>query len=227
MKKSKVFIVASLLAVLLVGMSACSNSSVNDTSTQNQSKLDNTSQSTDNSSTDGTAKSDNSGENNDNEQASNSSDGISKDTAANSVVSDKSDLNTGFKEDNDTLSHYSSEQIEYARVWLQLGANQQIDGLYARHIPAGTPLNPDDDTSASYPEDVIQLAGSRLVDGSVTYSGNGDGTINVYNVPLRWDGHYPAGENFYIDIITNTKLVYVDPGDDEKIVALIKLLSVQ
>ena len=91
------------------------------------------------------------------------------------------------------------------------------------HIPAGTPLNLEDDTSASYPEDVIQLSGSRLVDGSVTYSGNGDGTINVYNVPLRWNGQYPAGRNFYIDIIENTKLVYVNPERDEKIVELIKL----
>lgn len=231
MKKSKFFIVASLLTVLLVGMSACSNSSDDDTSTKNQSKPDNTSQSTDDSSqsigssTDSTVKSDNSGENNDNEQSSNSSDEMTKETIAN-AGSENSDSNVDDKEDKETLSQFSNEQIEYARVWLQLGANQEIDGLYVRHIPAGTLLNPNDDTSASYPEDVIQLAGSRLVDGSVTYSGNGDGTINVYNVPLRWDGSYPAGEKFYTDIIENTKLVYVDPGDDEKIIALIKLLKV-
>lgn len=90
------------------------------------------------------------------------------------------------KEDN-VLAAYSSEKIEYARVWLQLGSNQEIDELNVRHISAGKPINPNDNTSASYPEDVIQLAGSRLVDGSVTYHGNGDGTIHVYNVPLRWD----------------------------------------
>jgi hypothetical protein len=143
-----------------------------------------------------------------------------------STSSVNSDYNEDDKEVKKTLSQYSSEQIEYARVWLQLGANQDIDGLYVQHIPAGTPLNPNDDTSASYPEDVIQLAGSRLVDGSVTYSGNGDGTINVYNVPLRWDGTYPAGEKFYTDIIKNTKLVSVEPGDDEKIIKLIKLLKI-
>ncbi|WP_289889940.1 hypothetical protein [Virgibacillus pantothenticus] len=47
--------------------------------------------------------------------------------------------------------------------------------MNVRHIPAGTPLNPDDETSVNYPEDVIQLVGSRLVDGS-TYSSNVDGT---------------------------------------------------
>lgn len=121
------------------------------------------------------------------------------------------------------LTQYSSEQIEYARVWLQLGPNQDIDGLYVNYIPAGTPINPIDETSASYPEDVIQLSGSRLVDGSVTYSGNGDGTINVYNVPKRWDGQYPAGEKFYTDIINNTALVYIDPGSDENVAELINL----
>lgn len=127
----------------------------------------------------------------------------------------------------DALSEYSSEEIEYARVWLQLGPNQEIDGLYVRQIPAGTPLNPDDETSGAYPEPVIQLAGSRLVDGSVTYSGNGDGTINLYNVPLRWDGQYPAGEEFYNDIIGNTELVAIDLGEDEEIIRLIGLLEIQ
>ena len=140
--------------------------------------------------------------------------------------SENVDSNSGNSEDKGALSQYSSEEIEYARVWLQLGANQDIDGLYVQHIPAGTPLNSDDDTSASYPEEVIQLAGSRLVDGSVTYSGNGDGTINVYNVPLRWDGSYPAGEKFYEDLINNTKLVNVDPGNDKEIIELINLLNV-
>lgn len=125
------------------------------------------------------------------------------------------------------LSQYSNVQIEYARIWLQLGPNQEIDELNVVHIPAGTPINSNDDSSAPYPEDVIQLAGSRLVDGSITYSGNGDGTINVYNVPLRWDGNYPAGEDFYLDIIKNTKLISVQLGDDDKIIELIKLLNVQ
>ncbi|KML44364.1 hypothetical protein [Cytobacillus firmus] len=135
-----------------------------------------------------------------------------------------SENSAGDKEDNETLSQYSSQQIEYARVWLQLGPNQDLDELYVRHIPAGTPLNPEDETSADYPEDVIQLAGSRLADGSVTYKGNGDGTVNVYNVPLRWDGQYPAGEKFYSDIIENTKQVSIEPGEDEKVIELIEKL---
>lgn len=129
------------------------------------------------------------------------------------------------KESN-ALSKYSSEEIEYARVWLQLGENLDISELNVEHIPAGEPLNPDDETSANYPEDVIQLAGSRLIDGSVTYSSNGDGTINEYNVPLRWDGEYPAGEDFYKEIIEDTKQVSIAPGYDEKVEKLIKILNI-
>lgn len=129
------------------------------------------------------------------------------------------------EEEGKALSKYTSEEIEYARVWLQLGENQDISELNIERIPAGEPLNPDDKTSANYPEDVIQLAGSRLVDGSVTYSSNGDGTINEYDVPLRWDGQYPAGEDFYKEIIEDTKQISIDPGDDEKVEELIKILN--
>lgn len=132
----------------------------------------------------------------------------------------------------DSLSQYSSQQIEYARVWLLLGPNQEIDELNVTFIPAGQPVNPYDETSATYPETVIQLAGSRLVDGSVTYSGNGDGTINVYKVPLRFEQNVPddLDENYMRELTTsmieNTELVYVDPGEEKEIIKLIKLLSI-
>ena len=131
--------------------------------------------------------------------------------------------------DNDNqvdLKQYSAQEIEYARVWLQLGVVKDVEELYVNQIPAGTPLNPNDETSGTYPEDVIQLTGIRLIDGSVTYSGNGDGTINVYNVPQRWDGQYPAGEAFYQDIIDNTEIVYIDPGNNEDIIKLIPKIKI-
>lgn len=151
------------------------------------------------------------------------SESITEETEEQDTDSSSSENST--VEEKDALSKYSSLEIEYARVWLQLGPNQELDELNVLYIPAGTPLNPDDETSLTYPEDVIQLAGSRLVDGSVTYSGNGDGTINVYNVPLRWDGQYPAGEEFYQELIDNTELVAIDTGDVEQVIRLIKLLK--
>ncbi|WP_077309289.1 hypothetical protein [Terribacillus halophilus] len=138
-------------------------------------------------------------------------------------------------ENENLLAGYSDEEIEYARIWLQLGPNQQIDELNVTHIPAGTPLDPEYFPVVNYPEDVTQLSGSRIGDGSVTYSSNGDGTINVYNVPLndRWYGGFSPPENIdeaamreeFDRIIANTKHVYVDPGDDEAVKRLIELIN--
>lgn len=148
---------------------------------------------------------------------------VVKDDTGNSP-SEKGVPNIDDEEEAEIISNYSSEQIEYACVWLQLGVNREIDELNIRHISAGDSINPNDDTSINYPEDVIQLSGSRLADGSVTYSNNGDGTINVYNIPLRWDGNYPAGEKFYNNMIENKERIYIDPGNNDKeIIEIIKL----
>ena len=153
-------------------------------------------------------------------------------TPSEETSNEESTIATG-NEEEDSLSKYSSEEIEYARVWLQLGPNQEIDELNVLHIPAGEPLNPDDNTDVKYPEGVIQLSGSRLVDGSVTYSGNGDGTINIYNVPLRWYGGFSPPDDLdkndviaeMENIIENTELVYIEPGMDEEVIDLIELLN--
>ncbi|MFD1067795.1 hypothetical protein [Oceanobacillus locisalsi] len=158
------------------------------------------------------------------------------DTAENNTAAEESEENSSEDqdaEDNHALSSYSAEEIEYARVWLQLGPNQDVDELYVEHIPAGTPLDPnDDENDISYPEDVIQISGSRIVDGMVTYSGNGDGTINVYNIPYgnRWYGGMPRPDDIDLEdvkedmreIIENTKLVSIDPGDDDEVKNLIE-----
>ncbi|GIO21443.1 hypothetical protein [Oceanobacillus sp. J11TS1] len=140
-------------------------------------------------------------------------------------------------EDNHTLSSYSSEEIEYARVWLQLGPNQDIDELYVEHLPSGTRLDPnDEDNDVSYPEDVIQISGSRIADGMITYSGNGDGTINVYEIPYgnRWYGGMPRPDEIDLDqvekemrdIIENTESVYINPGDNDEIITIIEKIRV-
>lgn len=208
----KVLFVVMLLVILMI-FAGCSNSTSQSVETSNGSSSTNNEDVSSDSAT------------NDNDDTKNDTSGESPTTNSNHTSSENNTTNAGNQKDKGKLYQYSDEQIEYARVWLQLGTNQKIEELNIRHIPAGTPINPDDETSANYPKNVIQLAGSRLVDGSVTYSGNGDGTINIYNVPLRWDGSYPAGENFYTNIIKNTKLVYVELGDDEKVIELIKLLN--
>lgn len=134
--------------------------------------------------------------------------------------------------DSNPLSEFSNDEIEYARIWLMLGVNQNVDELNATKISAGSQINPNDETSTLYPEDVIQLAGSRLIDGSVTYSSNGDGTINVYDIPLRWENHVPEDldknymQDLTQDIMDNTETIYVDPGKDQKIIGLIEIINI-
>lgn len=230
MKKHNCFIVLSLLAALLVMMSACGNSNDSEKSGQKKKESDDVSVkedrtiSADRSRTASAKDSASDSETNGKQESEAQSKSEKKETEKDVVLEEEK---TNDSEATKPLSEYGAKQIEYARVWLQLGENKDTDGLYARHIPAGTPLNPDDETSATYPEEVIQLAGDRLIDGSITYSGNGDGTINIYNVPLRWDGHYPAGKKFYKDIIDKTQSVYINPGNDEEVIEMIKRIKVQ
>lgn len=128
----------------------------------------------------------------------------------------------------DPLAAYPSEKIEYARVWLQVIGNGDVEELNVKHISAGEQLNPYDDKSVAYPEDVIVLSGKAMVDGFVTYSGNGDGTINVYDVPSHWptsEQIEESMEEYTKGIVEGTEKVSVDTGDEEEVVELIGKIS--
>ncbi|WRP07437.1 hypothetical protein U9J35_04520 [Rossellomorea aquimaris] len=130
----------------------------------------------------------------------------------------------------DPLSAYPSDQIEYARVWLQVIENKDVGELNVRHIPAGKKLNPYDDNSVGYPEDVIVLSGKAMADGVVTYSGNGDGTINVYNVPSHWPSSEQIEESmeeYTKGIVEDTEQISVGKGEDEEVIELMDKLNIQ
>ncbi len=224
MKKLTIILSLNVALLMLVGCASNTNEESSTDSSENSSVLESTEKDT--------TETDKSTSTNEVEESETKDvdDTSSEETVNDSDGTPFEDNASNAQDNKETLSSYSSEQIEYARVWLQLGPNQELDELNVRHIPAGEPINPNDDTSASYPEDVIQLAGARLVDGSVTYSGNGDGTINVYNVPLRWDSSDDLDEGTMRkvteDIIGNTEQVYIDPSNDEEIIELIKLLNI-
>lgn len=133
-------------------------------------------------------------------------------------------------EENKALSAYSAEEIEYARVWLQIVGNKDTEELNVQHISSGEQVNPYDEDSVSYPEDIIALGGKIMADGVVTYSGNGDGTINLYDVPSHWPSHEQIDESmeeYTEDIIENTEQIYIEPRDDEEIIELIKKINIQ
>ncbi len=145
-----------------------------------------------------------------------------------SVNIDEATSNVQSESKEDNLSAYPSEKIEYARVWLQVVGNKEVEELNVRHISAVEQLNPYDDDSVDYPEDVIVLSGKIMADGIVTYSGNGDGTINVYNVPSHWPSSEQIDqsmEDYTKRIIENTEQVSVGTGEDEEIIKLIDKLN--
>ncbi|EPH95653.1 hypothetical protein D920_02286 [Enterococcus faecalis 13-SD-W-01] len=156
----------------------------------------------------------------------------SSSTSTSTLQTTSEETSTTVETENEILSNYTDDQIEYARIWLQLGANQALDTLYIQRIPAGTPIVPSIPESAVFPEDVIQLSGGRRVDGSVTYGSNHNGTIDVYNVPINlyWESYTqngtPDAETLKIEaqkVLNSTKLVSVDVGDSVQVKRLIQL----
>ncbi|AMB96496.1 hypothetical protein [Aerococcus urinae] len=147
-------------------------------------------------------------------------------TAANEAQSDESQVSAP----NNLLAAYDPLAIEYARIWLQLGPNQNAEAINVHIIPQGTLINPYLAKGAKYPETVTQLAGNRLVDGVVTYSSNHDGTINLYNIPLRFDlpDFSAIPESTYINetykMAQTTKQIAVDPNQPDQVIQTIQKL---
>lgn len=133
-------------------------------------------------------------------------------------------------EDKSILDDFSTNEIEYARVWNQLGPlKNNMDGmntLNVKQIPKGSKVNPQASDSATYQEDVVKLEAPMRAGGSVTYSSNGDGTVNVYkNVPYDWrdanaDADMKSATTKAIE--KNVETVTISPGDDQTIADLAK-----
>jgi outer membrane murein-binding lipoprotein Lpp len=208
-KKNLMILLTVVLGTIL--LSACGSSSVqNDANSSNKDTI----------AEEDTNHRDESNENNDNEGShNNSNDKVSEENKS-------ADSSKG--QESDALSGYSAQEIEYARVWLQIVGNTDIKELNVVHISAGEQVNPYDDDSVTYPEDVISLDGKIMANGVVTYSGNGDGTINVYNVPSHWPSYEQLDksmEEYTNDIINKTKQIYIEPRDDEEIRKLIEKIE--
>lgn len=145
------------------------------------------------------------------------------------------DKNTNIDFDNagesDALAEYTSEEIEHARVWLELIGNIEIDTLT---VSEGEQVNQYDDDSVKYQEDVVYLGADITADGGIVYSGNGDGTINLYDVPSHWPSLLQVDnqsnetmEEYTQDIIDNPEKIDIGPGDDEEVEEIIKKLNIE
>ncbi|WP_258113518.1 hypothetical protein [Aerococcus urinae] len=78
---------------------------------------------------------------------------------------------------------------------------------------------------------MTQLTGNRLIDGVVTYSSNHDGTINLYNIPLRFDlpDFSAIPESTYIHetykMAQATQRIAVEPNQPDQVIETIQKLK--
>lgn len=110
---------------------------------------------------------------------------VSNNSSANTEeVENNSDSYT----DEDLSSNYSALEIEYARVWLETMGYDDLEDesfrLQATIHPAGTPIDPYDKGSATFPVETTFLGGYPRE--GIVYSSNFNGTITVYPVPSHW-----------------------------------------
>ena len=128
------------------------------------------------------------------------------------------------------LNNFNSKEIEYARVWYQLISTRNdlkgIKNVYVTEIPKGSKVNPQAKNSAIYKEKVVKLEAPMRAGVSVTYSSNGDGTINVYNnIPYKWENSQNSDYSQMNKITKkaieeNIETVYIKPYDNKTVAKL-------
>lgn len=221
MKKIILAISIAGLLVILVGCNSNSNSNSSsdtitsqskDNETQNKNEETNTSDSGDNTES---SKKQNKEQNDNKKQQKNN------DSNENQQSTDKN---------KSYLNDFNSEEIEYARVWYQLISTRNdlkgIRDVYVTEIPKGSKVNPQAQNSAVYKENVVKLEAPMRAGGSITYSSNGDGTINVYNnIPYKWESSQTSDYS-KMDKVTrkaiedNIETIYIKPHDNKQVAKL-------
>ena len=189
----KKVILAISIVSFLIFLAGCNNKS-SESHDNNSSSDTNTSENKENE----TDKKTNTSENRDtkdkgNKQNKKQSDNKNQEKNTNSNVSHQYTNNN-----KSYLNNFSSEKIEYARVWYQLISTKND----------------------------LKLEAPMKAGGSVTYSSNGDGTINVYNsIPYKWKS--PQNSDYsQMDKITkkaienNVETIYIKPYDNKTVAKL-------
>lgn len=151
----------------------------------------------------------------------------SKISTAESTNTQSSESDTS-AESEDSLSPYSDEEIEYARVWLNFGSNRDVEKLEVILLPKGSLINPNNVNYGGYPEDVIQIRGPQEADGHIVYSVSeeGSGYIQIYPIPYNFETDQSPDIAQYENIADHTESAYVEPGNNESVSQLIDKLTI-
>src|SRR5699024_215756 len=219
----KKFILAISIVSFLVFLAGCNNKS-SENHDNNSSSDTHTSENKDNETQNETDKKTNTSENRDARDNNKEQNDNKYQEKQNNESHQSTDKNKNY------LNNLSSEKIEYARVWYQLiSTKNDLEGIrnvYVTKIPKGSKVNPQAQDSAVYKEDVVKLEAPMKAGGSVTYSSNGDGSINVYNsIPYKWES--PQNSDYsQMDKITrkaiedNVETIYIKPHDNKTVAKL-------
>lgn len=225
MSKKKNVTALVILFLMAIILSACGNSTNEHNEANNNAEHEAANEANNN----GLNKNDSADENNETEKHHNNNDSNqTSNEAANQQ--ENTEENSSYTEESEALSEYSSEEIEYARVWLEVIGNKDIERLDVSHRAKGEAVNQYDEDSVDYPEDVIYLGADVTAKGGAVYSGNGDGTINVYDVPSHWPSAEQIDESmeeYTQDIVDHPEKVEIDSGDDAEVEELIKKLNIE
>lgn len=229
----KKIILPILIVSLLVILVSCNNND-SENHDNNSSSDTNTSQSKDNEKNKIDEET-NISDNGDNAEGNNKQNKEQNDNKNQEKNNDSNENQQSTDKNKSYLNNFNSKEIEYARVWYQLISTRNdlkgIRDVYVTEIPKGSKVNPKAQNSAVYKENVVKLEAPMRAGGSITYSSNGDGTINVYNnVPYKWESSQTSDYS-QMDKVTrkaiedNIETIYIKPHDNKTVANLASKLK--
>ena len=226
MKKIILPILIVSLSVILV---SCNNND-SEHHNDNNSSDTNTSENKDNEASNEIDEKTNTSDSADNSESSNKQNKEKNDNKKQEKNNDSNKKQQSTDKNKSYLNNFNSKEIEYARVWNQLISTRNdlkgIKNVYVTEIPKGSKVNPQAKNSAIYKEKVVKLEAPMRAGGSVTYSSNGDGTINVYNnIPYKWENSQNSDYSQMNKITKkaieeNIETVYIKPYDNKTVAKL-------
>ena len=225
----KKIILPILLVSLLVILVSCNNND-SEHHNDNNSSDTNTSENKDNEASNEIDEKTNTSDSADNSESSNKQNKEKNDNKKQEKNNDSNKKQQSTDKNKSYLNNFNSKEIEYARVWYQLISTRNdlkgIKNVYVTEIPKGSKVNPQAKNSAIYKEKVVKLEAPMRAGGSVTYSSNGDGTINVYNnIPYKWENSQNSDYSQMNKITKkaieeNIETVYIKPYDNKTVAKL-------
>lgn len=142
------------------------------------------------------------------------------------------------KEDkHNAFQDYSEEEIEHARVLLyHKNLNSYNELTYYPQISVslykkGDPVAPDDyydEKGVNFKEDIYRLRSLEDI-SQVSYSSNGDGTVNIYDIPSKWPGEYELEDGvkaFTEKMINNPETIELPKGTIEELLPILETMHI-